>query len=393
MFDRASAIIRDGNKLSFDYVPEKIVRREAQMKQMEMLFRPMVAEGRSCTAFLHGGVGTGKTVTAKRFCEDMLRYCSRTGKPMGNIFINCRIRNTEHSVLLQTVRYFDPGFPERGFSAEEMLRSIRVHMENSARPIVLTLDEADVLLRNNSKNIIYQLTRISEGLSKSSMSLIMISQMSVAELLDEASMSTFKRANSVRFERYGQEELREIISSRAEEALAPGSLDGEDMDLMAEVAATYGDARFAIELIEKSASIAEGRDEGRITADDIRTANAMIYSDASENKLRDLDMNRRLTLLAVARAIKKEAYVTIASAEKTYAVVCEEYEQIARKHTQFWTYVQDLERAGLLSTVVRSEGERGRTTLISIPNIPPKELAKKLEYLMEAPVSSDQEAW
>ena len=238
--------------------------------------------------------------------------------------MNCRIRNTEHSVLLQMVRYYDPGYSERGFSAEEMLRAFRAHTENSARPMILILDEVDVLLKGGSRNLIYQITRMNEELRKASVSPILISQTSVAELLDEASMSTFRRANSVRFDRYTQEELRTIITLRSEEALVHGSLGESEISLLAEIAMQYGDARFAIELIERSATVAEAGEAGKITADDIRTANAMIYSDVTENKLKDLDHNRRLALLAIARAIKGNAYITIAAAEKTYAGVCEE---------------------------------------------------------------------
>jgi archaeal cell division control protein 6 len=393
MFDRASAVIKDSTKLSFEYVPEILVHREEQMKQLEMLFRPMVMEGCGCSAFLSGGVGTGKTATAKRFCEDMSKYCARTGKLMDYVFVNCRIRNTEYGVLLHLVRHFDSGFPERGFSAEEMLRSFRTHIENSARPIIVVFDEVDMLLKNNSKNLVYQMMRMNDELKRSSVSLMMISQVSIVELLDEASLSTFKRANTIRFERYSVAELKEIIDIRAKEALVTNALGTEEVSLLAEIASQYGDARFAIELIERSASIAESEKIGRITADDIRTANAMIYSDVSENKLRDLDINRKLALLAISRAIKSESYVSITSAEKTYAVVCEEYEQVARKHTQFWTYIQDMEHSGLLSTEVKSEIEGGRVTYISIPNIPPKELAKKLEYLMELPQSTDEYEW
>ncbi len=393
MFDRVSSIIKDSTKLSFEYVPDNLIHREEQMKQLEMLFRPMVMEGRGCSAFLSGGVGTGKTATAKRFCEDMSRYCARTSKLMDYAFVNCRIRNTEYSVLLYLVRHFDPGFPERGFSAEEMLRSFRTHIENSARPMMVVLDEVDMLLKNNSKNIVYQMMRMNDELKKSSVSLMMISQGSISELLDEASISTFKRANTVRFDRYSTIDLKEIIEARAKEALVPNSLGVEEISLLAEIASQYGDARFAIELIERSASIAESEDVGRITADDIRTANAMIYSDVSENKLKDLDVNRKLALLAISRAIKSSTYISITSAEKTYSVVCEEYDQVARKHTQFWTYVQDMEHMGLLSTEVKSEIEGGRVTYISIPNIPPKELAKKLEYLLELPQSSEEYEW
>ncbi|MFA7341905.1 MAG: cell division control protein 6, partial [Candidatus Methanomethylophilaceae archaeon] len=62
MFDsKKSSIIKDLDKLSFEYVPEKLVHRESQMASLRMLFRPVMESGRSATAFLIGSVGTGKT--------------------------------------------------------------------------------------------------------------------------------------------------------------------------------------------------------------------------------------------------------------------------------------------------------------------------------------------
>ncbi|MFA6805355.1 MAG: AAA family ATPase [Candidatus Methanomethylophilaceae archaeon] len=393
MFDRLSVIIRDSSKLTYDYVPQVLPHREDQMKGLERLFRPMVTNGQPCSAFLYGGVGTGKTATAKRFCEDMTKYCASNSKQMDSLLINCRIKNTEHSALLQMVRHFDPGYPERGFSAEEMFRSFRAHIEKRSRPFVLILDEVDNLLKNNSENIIYKLTRINEDLKASSISIIMISQFSIADVLDEASMSTFKRANTIVFERYTAPFLRDILKQRIDEALLPDTVGEEELDLMTEIGSQFGDARFGIEIIEKSAMIAEEEETGRITADNIRTAGAMIYSGVSESKLKELDLNHKLALLAVSRALKGNAFVNINAAEKTYAIVCEEYGQAARKHTQFWSYIRDMERNGILATELRSEIETGRVTFITIPDIPPKELAKKLEYLLELPQLTDDVEW
>jgi len=360
------------------------------MRNLEMLFRPMITDGLPCSAFLIGGVGTGKTVTAKRFCEDLRKYCASNNKLMDNIFINCRMKNTEHSVILQLARHFDHGFPDRGFSVDEMMRSLKKHIELGSRPFVIVLDEVDVLLKGSSKDLIYQITRLTDELrGSSSVSLIMISQFPVSEMLDTASMSSFKRANAIRFEKYTKNELKDIVKARAEEALLPGTMDERVMELLADIGKGYGDARLVIEMLEKAAAIAEERSDGKLTADDVRSANAMIYSNVSETKLASLDTKRKIALLAIARAMKNEPYVSITRVEKTYAVVCEEYGEVARKHTQFWTYVQDMERMNILDTMIKNETEGGRVTYISIPDIPPKELAKKLEYLLEIPTSSN----
>ena len=382
MFDRLSTVIKDGSRLDYDYVPKNLVRRDVQIAMLERLFTPLVREGRMCTAFLTGSVGTGKTVTAKRFCADIKEYCGTHNIPLDYIVVNCRNRNSESAVMLQLIRYFDKGFPDRGFSSEEMSRVLRNHLVSNSRNLIIVLDEVDVLLKKGGIDLVYQLTRFSDGNHDSGkVSLIMISQHSLQTMLDPASMSTFKRSNTVTFDRYSEEELLLIVTARAEEAILPGRITDDAMRMIARESAEYGDARMAIELLDRAAHIAEEGTEGEVNVEHVREAKAMIYSSVPESKLRGLDRNKKLSLLAVARAMKANLEIPISAAEKTYAIVCEEYGETARKHTQFWGYIQELERMGILRTEVRSEG--GRTTMISLPDIPSKVLAQKVAEILD----------
>ncbi|MCL2712777.1 MAG: AAA family ATPase [Methanomassiliicoccaceae archaeon] len=386
MFDeRRSIIIKDGMKLSFDHVPERLVHREEQMSTLRMLFRPLFDDNRSETAFVTGSVGTGKTATVKRFCADMKRYGADNGKGVEYVIINCRQRNTENAIALQMIRHFDPGHPDRGFSVSEMLRTVRNIVETRKIRFVVVLDEADILVKKNTLDIIYQLSRFNEESvnQTASVSLILIAQEYIIDQIDVASLSTFKRTNTIRFSKYKRDELRDIVKLRADEALFPDRIRDDAVELIADISSEWGDARFAIDLLDKSARKGENKENGEITAEEVREAKAMIYSVVTESKLNDLDINRKVTLLAVARSIKENAYVVTGAVLKTYNVVCEEYDQPARKHTQFWTYVQDLERSGLVTTIVKGDSDGGRTTFISLPDIPSKVLAKKLEDLID----------
>ena len=382
MFESRSTIIADASKLDYEYVPKVLVDREAQMDTLELLFRPLALDGRACSAFLTGSVGTGKTATAKRFCADMGDYCRSKGKPIETIFVNCRNRGSEASVMLQLIRFFDPGYPDRGFSVDEMARVLRNHLLANRRNLVIVLDEADSLIGKSQIDLIYQLTRFSDGaVDSATVSLILIAQYPILERLDEASRSTFRRSNTVTFNKYTKDELLRIVTARAEEAILPGRISEDPLELIAVNAAEYGDARMAIELLDRAANIAEGDDVVEIDVEHVRAAKAMIYSNVTESKLASLDINQRVALLAIARAMKANLSISITAAEKTYAVVCEEYHVTPRKHTQFWTYVQKMEGQGLLRTEVVNDG--GRTTMISLPDIPSKVLASKLESLME----------
>ena len=388
MFERASTIIRDGYKLDYAYVPKNLIHREEQMARMETLFRPLAESGRPCTAFLTGSVGTGKTVTAMKFSMDLSDYMAKAGRPMDTVYVNCR-NTSESGVLLQILRRYDRGYPDRGFSADEMARAMMSHISTGDRGMLVILDEVDVLLKKGSVDIVYQLTRTDTSRAMP-VCVILISQEPIDALLDEASMSTFRRTNTVKFNRYSRGELREIVEARAEEALYPGRITPDAMDLIAEHASEYGDARVAIELLDRASGIAEEDTEGEVTTEHVRAAKAMIYSSVSESRLKSLDINRMIVVLAVARAMKQNLTIPSAAVEKTYAVVCEEYGVQARKHTQFWTYLQDLDRLGILKVGVTIEPS-GRVATVALPDIPSKALASKMEAIIEDAIKEEDD--
>lgn len=384
MFEKTSNIIKDSSKFDYDYVPKNLVNREEQMHQLELLFRPMVESNRPCNAFLMGSVGTGKTATAKMFCRDVKDYCISKGISMDHIYVNCRNSNSENAVLINLIHYFDAGFPDRGFSAEEMARVLRNHLVKNKKSLVIILDEVNILLKKGSVDLIYQITRMSDSVNKPApVSLILISQESIYELMDEASASTFRRSITVKFNKYSYDELKQIVRERAEEALFPGRLSDDAIEQIADSSEEYGDARMAIELLERASVIAEDGTAGEVTVEDVRAAKASIYSTVSESKIASLDINRKIVLLSVARAMKQNVVIMISAAEKTYAIVCEEYNIPARKHTMFWKYIQDLEKIGLIRTRVITDGKNGRTTKLSLPDIPSKVLAKKVADMID----------
>ena len=66
-------------------------------------------------------------------------------------------------------------------------------------------------------------------------------------------------------------------------------------------------------------------------------------------------------------------------AEEGYAVACEEFGERKRGHTQFWKYLKELDALGLIDAKVSRNGMVGKTTMISLPEIPAKVLEERLE--------------
>jgi cell division control protein 6 len=380
------SVFKDQRTLSFDYVPQKLVHREAQMKKLAMLYRPVVESNFSQNAVLTGSVGTGKTATAKRFCIDLKEHAEKQQKAIDWVLVNCRQRNSESSAVLHIVNHFQPNFPDRGFSITEMLRILRKDLEKRKIHLVIVLDEADMLLKKAGSDIIYKLTRFGEEKveSKELVSLMLISQKNVFEMLDASSASTFKRTNIVEFGRYSVEELRDIVSQRTDLALREDAVDRDSIDLIAEVSSEWGDARFAIEILEKAGMLADEENAGRISVEHVRAAKAEAYSSITESKLVGLDTHQKLALLGIARASRGKAYITTGDAESAYKVACEEYEEKPRAHTAFWGLMKDLDMLGVVSAKKSGPGISGKTTVITLLDIPAKVLEERVRQMLDA---------
>jgi cell division control protein 6 len=380
------SVFKDQRTLSFDYVPRELVHRDEQMKRLIMLFRPVLDSNFSQNAVLVGSVGTGKTATSKRFCIDLKEYGEKHQKAIDWTIVNCRQRNSESSVILQVVNHFQPNFPDRGFSITEMLRILRKDLEKRKVHLVIVLDEADVLLKKAGPDLVYKLTRFGEEKvdGREYISLILISQKNIFDLLDAASASTFKRTNAIEFGRYSYDELKDIVAHRADLAFHDGVIGDDAVDLVAEVASEWGDARFAIEILEKAGMLADEEGGGGISVEHVRGAKAEAYSSITESKLADLDRHQRLTLLAIARSVRGKAFITTREAEAAYKIACEEYDEKARAHTAFWGLMKDLDTLGIVSAKKSGPGISGKTTVIKLLDIPAKVLEQKVVQIMNA---------
>ncbi|TMA01098.1 MAG: AAA family ATPase, partial [Methanobacteriota archaeon] len=381
-FRAGPSVFKDPGKLSFDYLPDKLVHREKQTQRLFSLLRPIVEAGASSNAFLYGAVGTGKTHTAKRFCLDFRKYASESDRAVDWDVVNCRQRMGDDAVLLRLLQHFDPHFPERGFSIAEKMESLRKHLEKHKLHFIVILDEVDALLKKSGADLIYSFARIAEEgtTTKGNISMILISQRPNAlEYMDPAALSTFRRSNVVEFPRYDRTELEDIVQGRVALAMHPGTVDDDLINLIADIASEFGDARYAIELLEKAGMLADEERAEEVAAEHVRGAKSHVHPIDVEERLGLLDVPKKLVLLSIARKSRKKAYITMGEAEEAYAVVCEEYGEKPRAHTQFWKYVKELDALGLVDTKLSGKGEVGKTTLISLPEIPAKVLADNLE--------------
>lgn len=383
-------VFLDEEKLDFDYVPEELPHREDVLTELTRTFRSVATGAKAQHASLEGPVGSGKTALARRFVADFREAVRKhSGRTLLTCYVNCRTDRTDTLALLTILRSLDKAFPDRGFSAGEMLDALRRNLERKEADMVVILDEADVLLKGTPKSgpseLLYHLSRWGTEGGKRQVSTITASQHDIFGLLDEATASSYPR-NRIVLDPYGPEAMQAIVDQRVKLAMQPGTVPEPVAGLIADIAGEVGDARRAIQLLWKAGKRADADpDRDQVNAEDVRAANNTMWSDLPEHKLRELPLHELLVMLAAARRLHKtgEAYAITSEVESTYQVLAETCEEKPRGHTQFWKYLKNLDAYGFLRVKRSGAGQSGTTQTISLPDAPAADVKVTLAAILE----------
>ncbi|MCH1422508.1 MAG: AAA family ATPase [Candidatus Poseidoniaceae archaeon] len=386
----AGLILANPEVFNFDYVPEHMVGRGEIQNELASKFTTLHLPEGSGRVVITGPVGSGKTALAQTFCRDIQRHLLNK-RNIRSVHVNCRNASTSMRVVQRILHELAPGHPDRGLSMGELLMSLRRILRKETSHLIVVLDEVDHMLRRSGDDLLYQLLRIDEDQNgKGTLSLILVSQEQVLDMLETAVISRMGSTNHLRITPYDVDGLEAIATQRASRGLVPGTWTPEIIRLVAEKAAPTGDARRVIELLNAAVERCEFRQDGhserRLTVEDIHLplTNEPTTVGSNLEHIDDLNANAMLVLLALCRRLTKQESMTTGDVEQLYAVVCEEYEQKMKSHTTVWKYLKDFEERQIISSRVAAiTGGRGRTTHLSMPHYLPKDLASRLEMLLK----------
>jgi archaeal cell division control protein 6 len=379
----AGLILSSAEVFGFDYIPDDLVGREDIQGQLASIFSNLAHPEGTSRAVVTGPVGSGKTVLVKRFCIDIEKHLAEK-RNIKTVHVNCRNAATASRVMQKIVQDLDPGHPDRGLGVGELLTSLRRMMKGANSHLIVVLDEVDHLLRQSGDDVIYKLMRIDEDRDKAgTLSLILISQEQVLDLLEGAVISRMGRTNHIRMPPYDEQGLLKIVSQRRDLGLVTGACPDEILDLISQAAAPSGDARQSIELLEGAAKRAEASGRSLIESKDVQKTVVTMPTNVDSTNLEEIPAHAMLILLGLCRRLKRQENVTTGEAEKLYNVVCEEYDQDPKGYTTFWKHIRRLAQEDIVVTrTAKSEVGRGRTQHISMPHMLPSDVARRLETLI-----------
>jgi len=380
-----SSVFKDESKLDINYVPSRLPHRDKQLNLLNQFFRFTVENPGKMTqrVLVTGRIGTGKTVLTQHFGQNIMKEAQKRGINLYYVHVNCRECKGLFMVLQYVMLKFSPNFPKRGYSAQELLQALMQILDEKKAYVILTLDELDALIQAEGSDALYSLTRVQEDHAKTVQRISLIGilrETTLLNKLDSSTRSTLQN-NIIQMDDYSKTQLLDILNDRVATAFYDNAIYPETLDLVAESATLHGgDARYAIELLWRAGKYADTENSRLVQPEHVRKASESVYPIVRKDSISQLNLHQKLFLLGVARRFKQSdaAYLSMGEAENAYAIVCEEYGAEKRGHTQLWKYVQELSVLDVIKTEHSSAGQRGKTTLISLPHVSATELEQEL---------------
>ncbi len=398
----SSGIFKDRFVFDEGYKPRRLLvrDREASLLTSRYLAKLDAMAGFTDVSLIYGSigrVGIGKTTVATYVGRSLEEVGGRKGFNFKHVYINTFGAPSLHQILSVMVDQLGMNISVRGSSALEVLKAIVDHAYLKDMFILLILDEFQSLLLSPrvSEDDLYLLMRVYEeipsrdGVNRISYLLVASDFRVTAYMRERIPQVESQIGFRMHLKPYTSEELKIILTQRAEEGLVEGVWDDYYIELISEYfgedKGSDGSARKAILTLRMAAELAEAEGSSVIREDHVRRAlseSALSYIPLDE--LRALSTHELLLMLALTNVVmEKGGWATTGELMDRYEEIARYYGEQPRGHTQFHTYIKNLATMGLMDVRSSGKGVRGRTSIIRLaPEIPADRMREVLESII-----------
>ncbi len=355
------------------YKPKTILHRDELIGQMARMLAPVLKHEKPSNLFIYGKTGSGKTLSVKDVADCFSSLAEEKNIPIKAIYLNCKMKHvsdTEYRLVAQLSREFGKTIPATGLPTDEIYKLFFSAIEESESAVILILDEIDQLAKKTGSEVLYNLTRMNEELSKSFVSLVGISNdLNFVETLDPRVKSSLSE-EEILFPPYNAPQIRDILAARSKEGFAEGVLEPDVIPKCAAYAAReHGDARRALELLRVAGELADRSNSKNVNVRHVDEAEEKIDRDRVLDAISTQPKQAQAALYAIisAGAGKESSPVFTGTVYELYRSLCDRVSLRPLTQRRLSDIVSELDMLGIITARVISKGRYGRTREIIVP--------------------------
>ena len=362
----------DKKVLQSNYYPENILHREEQIQKVAAIMAPALRGEKPSNMFIYGKSGSGKTLTIKHVCENMMEIAKKNSLKVNIFYLNCklkRVSDTEYRLIAELARALNTEIPATGLPTDEVYKMFINTLEKQNILMIIVLDEIDQLVSKSGDQILYSLTRINSELKNSQISIVGISNdLMFTNYLDPRVKSSLSEEELV-FPPYNAIQLQGILKERANKAFRTSAIDEGVLGKCAAYAAReHGDARRALELLRVAGELAERNGFSKITLDSLDEAEEKIEKDRVHEIITSQPKQSQVALLAIFETVKAAGTRPIFTGDiyELYKDLCNRTKIRPLTQRRISDLIAELDMLGIINAKVISKGRYGRTRQIGL---------------------------
>ena len=341
--------------------------RDREIRELSSHFAPVFRNDHPIHLSLLGKSGTGKTVSMRYFLSMLQDLCAKQDIDLRYIHLDLstpkpcfRALNDLACYLKAAKRY------KKGISLDELMCRIEEKLVSYRGYFVLFVDEVDHVRRDFDAFIKFLVKRLPQKISAKLVLIFSSNKLNWQDPIDPR-IKSFLKVNELVFEPYNALDLRKILTIRVNKALNPKLVqDGVVEKLSAISSRNHGDARKAVELLSKSAHLAE-KAGTEITINTVDQAQEEIEQDKYLALIRNSPHQLQAALLAIITASgTRQRTLNTGDAYQAYRLFCDKIDLHTLTQRAFSDLVSELDMYGFIQARVFSRGRYGRTKEINV---------------------------
>ena len=340
--------------------------RNNEIREVCSHFAPIFQGGHPIHLSVLGKTGTGKTITLLYLLHEFEKLCAEKGIPFQQYHLDLccaapcfRALNNLACMMGASKRY------KRGISLEDLMLSIEQHLRPLSGYVTVFVDEADNIRTDPDTFFKFLVKRLPQRINAKLILLFSSNRLNWSDNLDPRITSCLKLRTLI-FEAYDAMSLQKILGIRVEKSLRAGSVEDGVVEKIAAISSrNHGDARKAVDLLTRSAYLAEKQGQ-RITQETVDLASEEIERDKYLAVIRTSPKHLQAALYSALIGKQKGRALRTGDAYLLYASFCGQAGLQPLSLRAFSDLICELELYGLLRAPTVSRGRYGRTKEIYV---------------------------